>query len=165
MNKTMLVLALVGVASTAAIAGPKDNSWTSLKDAKWAPLDPKDTAGKGPKMTVVFGDVKKGPVGIILNVPPGFKPGLHTHTSDDYAVIVQGTVHNFKPGKDEGPGLTAGGSWFQPAGAAHDNHCEESSKDGCLIFVYMEKGFDFKPATDPAAKPADKPADKTPAKK
>ena len=151
--KTMLGLALVGALAVSANAGPKEGTWTSMKDAKWTPHDPKDTSGKGPATAVVFGDMKKGPVGFFLKVPAGFKPGPHTHTSDDYGVIVQGTVHNFKaPGTDEGPGLVPGGSWFQPGGQVHDNHCEESSKDGCIIFVYMEKGFDFKPAAAPAKK-------------
>jgi hypothetical protein len=155
MGMKKLVLAAAGVAAIAggiAFGGPPA-SLTQNKDLKWTPLDPKDTAMKGPKMAVVFGDAKKGPVGFILNIPAGFKPGPHTHSSDDYATIIQGTVHNFKaPGTDTGPGLTAGGTWFQPAGEPHDNECEASSKDGCQIFVYMPKGFDFKPWTDPAAK-------------
>src|SRR5438876_403044 len=111
MKTTTLALTLVAAATAIASAGPKENTWTAIKDAKWAPLDPKDTSGAGPQMAPVFGDPKKGPFGFLLKVPAGFKPGPHTHTSDDYAVIIQGTVHNFKaPGTDEGPGLTPGGS-------------------------------------------------------
>jgi quercetin dioxygenase-like cupin family protein len=152
--KTHLALAFLGVAATVATAGPKEETWTKLADAKWTPLDPKDTAGKGPQFSVVFGDMKKkGPIGFMLKMPPGFKAGPHTHTSDDYAMVIQGTVHNFKaPGTDTGPGLTAGGSWFQPAGQAHDNECEASSKDGCIVYIYMANGFDFKPWTEPAKK-------------
>ena len=150
--KTTIALALLAAATTVASAGPKDNTWTQLKDAKWAPLDPADKAGKGPQFSLVFGDMKKGPAGVLLKLPSGFKPGAHTHTSDDYGVIIQGTAHNFKaPGKDSGPALTAGSWWFQPGGQPHDNECEASSKDGCIIFVYVEKGFDFKPWTDPKA--------------
>jgi hypothetical protein len=151
--KAMLGLVLVAALATFASAGPKENTWTQLKDAKWTPLDPK-AGDKGPQVSVVFGDMtKKAPIGFILKVPPGFKAGAHTHTSDDYAVIIQGTVHNFKsPGTDEGPGMTPGGAWFQPAKQPHDNECEASSKDGCLIFVYMANGFDFKPWTEPAKK-------------
>ena len=137
------------------VAGPKDITTTQSKDLKWAPLDPKDTAGKGPQMAIIYGDIKKkGPMEFILKMPAGFKPGPHTHSSDDYAVVLQGTVHNFKsPGTDEGPGLTMGGTWFQPANQPHDNECEGvSSKDAdCQILVYVPNGFDFKPWTDPAA--------------
>lgn len=150
--KTMLTMVMVAAATSAAMANPTASVSVPAKDTKWTPLDPKDTAGKGPATSVVFGDMKKGPVGFFLKVPTGFRSGPHTHTSDDYAVIVQGTVHNFKPGKDEGPAVTSGGSWFQPGGQVHDNHCEESSKDGCILFVYMDKGFDFKPAGDAAKK-------------
>ena len=154
MTKAWLAVGATLLAGGIVLAGPaQEIQTTQFKDLKWAPLDPKDTAMKGPKMSVVFGDVKKGPVELILWVPAGFKPGPHTHTSDDYAVILEGTVHNFKaPGTDEGPGLTAGGTWMQPAGQPHDNDCEISSKDGCKIIIYMPKGFDFKPWTEPKKK-------------
>jgi hypothetical protein len=150
MKKLVLAASVLGAIAGGAAAGPaKDIVVTQNKDLKWTPLDPKDTAMKGPKFAVVFGDMKKkGPVGFILNVPPGFKPGAHTHSSDDYATVIQGTVHNFKAGGPDtgnGPGVTAGGTWFQPANQVHDNECEASSKDGCQIFVYMPNGFDFKP--------------------
>ena len=154
MTKAWLAVGAALLAGGIALAGPaKEIVTTQNKDLKWTPIDPKDTAMKGPKMAVVFGDVKKGPVGFILWLPPGAKPGPHTHTSDDYATVIQGTMHNFKaPGTDEGPGLTPGGTWFQPGGEPHDNECEASSKDGCQIFVYMAKGFDFKPWTEPKKK-------------
>jgi hypothetical protein len=167
--KTTIALALIAASAAVASAGPKDNTWTQAKDAKWSPLDPSDKSGKGPQFTVVFGDPAKGPVGVILKVPPGFRPGPHTHTSDDYAVIIQGNVHNFKSTtKDEkntGPAMTPGGSWFQPGGAAHDNECEKTSKDGCMMFVYMEKGFDFKPYAADAKKPDAPKKDEKPAPK
>jgi hypothetical protein len=161
--KTTLAVTLLAVATTAAFAGPKkDSVITQLKDAKWIPLDEK-AGDKGPQVSIVFGDMKaKGkPIGFLLKVPAGFSPGPHTHTSDDYAVILQGTLHNFKaPGDDKGAGVTTGGSWFQPGGEAHDNWCEPSSKDGCIGFVYMEKGFDFKPWAEGKTLPAKAPAKK-----
>lgn len=167
--KNQLALVFLGAATTFAFAGPKEITITQNKDLKWSPLDPKDTAGKGPQIAVIFGDMKKkAPIEFILKVPAGFKAGPHTHTSDDYAVALQGTVHNFKaPGTDEGPGVTVGGTWFQPGGQPHDNECEASSKDGCQILVYMPNGFDFKPWADKAAAPKkdDKPATATPVKK
>jgi hypothetical protein len=151
--KLALALTTVAFVGGIAAAGPKDATTAQLKDTKWTPLDPK-LGDKGPQMSVQFGDPKKkGPIGLLLKVPADGKPGPHTHTSDDYATVIQGTMHNFAaPGTDEGPGLTVGGQWFQPGGKAHDNHCEASSKDGCIIFVYMPNGFDMKPWTDPKAK-------------
>jgi hypothetical protein len=145
---------LVGATGVAVADKSKEGTTTQLKDAKWFPLDEK-LGDKGPMVAIVFGDMKaKGkPIGFLLKTPPGALPGPHTHTSDDYAVVIQGTMHNFKaPGDDKGPGLTVGGHWYQPGGQAHDNWCEPSSKDGCITFIYMEKGFDFKPWTEPKKK-------------
>lgn len=167
MNKLAIGVVVAAAASGGFLAGTmaagakKEIVLTPLKDTKWTPMDEK-AGDKGPQMSVVFGDLKKkAPIGVLMKFPPGFKPGPHTHTSDDYAVIIQGTAHNWSaPGTDEGTGLTAGGHWYQPGGQPHDNECEASSKDGCLLFVYMEKGFDFKPWTEPAAKGAGSAAKK-----
>jgi quercetin dioxygenase-like cupin family protein len=151
MIKTGVALCLL---ASVAVAGPKkDAVVTVAKDVKWTALDPK-AGDKGPMLSVISGDVtKKAPIVFLLKLPPDGRPGPHTHTSDDYATIVQGTMHNFKaPGTDEGPAVTPGGTWFQPGGEPHDNHCEASSKDGCILMVYMPTGFDVKPWVDPAAK-------------
>ena len=91
-----------------------------------------------------FGDLtKKGPVGFLFKVPAGFRPGPHTHSSDDYVVVVSGKLHNFS-GANEGAAVGAGGHWFQPGNVVHDNHCEDGEE--CVIYIYMPNGFDFKPA-------------------
>jgi hypothetical protein len=88
-----------------AAAAKKEMMVTVPADVKWAPLDPKDTEGKGPQMSVLFGDPKKkgAPLGVLMRFPAGFTPGPHTHTSDDYAVVIKGTLHNFT-GDNQGPG-------------------------------------------------------------
>jgi uncharacterized protein DUF4437 len=138
------VLAGTGGYVAGTMAAPKADAWVKpAKDLKWVPLDAK-AGDKGPQVAVVFGDMtKKGPIGFILKAPPGFKPGPHTHSSDDYAVIISGSLHNFS-GKDEGPGLNAAGTWFQPAKQVHDNKCD--GPEPCMAFVYMPEGFDFVPA-------------------
>jgi len=128
--------------------GAKQMKVTPAEDVKFMPLDPNDKEGKGPQISVVFGDIKKkAPMGFFLKLPAGFKPGPHMHTSDDYAVIVKGVVHNFPPGTDTGKGIGVGGTWHQPGNQPHDNWCEEGSE--CVLFVYVPKGFDFKPAKAP----------------
>ena len=153
------------VAGVLAAGAKKTPTTTTAADVKWTPMDEK-AGDKGPQMAVVFGDLKKkAPIGWMLKTPAGFKPGPHTHTSDDYGVVVSGSWHNFAaPGTDEGPALTAGANWYQPGGQAHDNACDASSKDGCVVFVYMPNGFDFKPWTDPKA-PKAGPGSAAPAKK
>ncbi|HTR50516.1 MAG TPA: DUF4437 domain-containing protein, partial [Kofleriaceae bacterium] len=151
MTKTKFQLAsgaaVVAALAGGALAGPlKDIGFFNTKDAKWAPLDPKDTEGKGPQMSVVYGDPKaKGkPIAFFLKMPAGFKPGPHTHTSDYCALVVQGTLHDWKaPGTDEGPGVTVGNGWCQPGGQPHDNECEAASKDGCVALITSPGGFDF----------------------
>jgi hypothetical protein len=159
----------------AAAAKGKEIVVTPAADVKFEAMDPKDTEMKGPSFAVVFGDIKKKgqPIGILLKVPAGGRPGPHTHTSDDYVVGITGMFHDFVPGGDEGKALGPGGHWFQPGKSVHDNHCEEKGGT-CLSFVYLPKGFDFQPAktevkleaksAEPAkpaaaeAKPAAKPA-------
>jgi quercetin dioxygenase-like cupin family protein len=125
------------------MAVPGEIRVLAAADVQFNPVDP--AAGdKGPQISVLFGNPQeKAPVGFLLKLPAGFSPGPHTHSSDDWAVVVQGTVHNFTPG-DKGVGVTPGGTWFQPGNVVHDNHCAEGSD--CLLFVYMPNGFDFTPA-------------------
>jgi len=152
--KWILVASLVsgslGAGAVVMAAKGKMMVLTPPEDAKFMPLDPNDKEGKGPQISVVFGDMKKkGPLGFLLKVPAGFKPGPHTHTSDDYAVVVKGTLANFVPG-EEGKPLAPGGSWFQPGKVVHDNHCVGT--EPCMVFVYTPNGFDFIPVAAP--KPA-----------
>ncbi|HVE87942.1 MAG TPA: DUF4437 domain-containing protein [Myxococcales bacterium] len=148
-----------------AAGAKKEAMMTPAADVKFAPLDPKDTEGKGPSLAVLFGDMKKkgAPVGFLLKSPAGTSPGPHTHTSDDYAVVIKGKQHNFS-GADEGASLGPGSTWYQPGKQVHNNHCEAGEE--CLLFVYVPNGFDFQPApADKGAAPADKkpmekPADK-----
>jgi uncharacterized protein DUF4437 len=118
-------------------------------DVKWTPLVP-ELGDKGPQISVVFGDLKKGPVGLLMKNPAGARPGPHTHTSDYWAVVVSGQMQDFLPGEgDSARKLGAGSWWKQPGKAAHDNHCVEGSE--CVAFIYMPKGFDFAPVMEKKA--------------
>ncbi len=135
-------LAILLLAATAPVAHADHSSTRTKKDATWVPLDPK-AGDKGPQIQVLFGSLdKKAPIGLLLKTPAGFKPGPHTHSSDDYAVVIEGRMHNFQ-GKDVGPALGAGENWHQLANETHDNFCEPDAP--CLVYVYMPNGFDFKP--------------------
>jgi hypothetical protein len=138
----------LGLGVSAGYAIAKANKAAELvpaADVKWTPLDPKAGA-RGPQISVVFGDLKKkAPIGVLLKIPAGAKPGPHTHTSDYWAVVVQGTQHNWPGTGDEGKALPVGSWWFQPGKAVHDNHCEAGTD--CVMFVYMTRGFDMMPAS------------------
>ena len=148
-NLTLCVAALSLIAGLAAARaevsrrGP-DITRTPAPEVKYQPLDPRDTEGKGPQIAMVFGDMKKpAPVGFLFKVPGGFRPGPHLHTQDYYSVVLQGVVHDFAPGSDEGKGIGPGGHWFQAGKAAHDNHC--ASAEPCVIFIYSPVGYDYIP--------------------
>jgi quercetin dioxygenase-like cupin family protein len=113
---------------------------TPADQLKFTPFD--GTQPNGAQVATLFGEIgKPQPTGFLLKTPPGFRPGPHTHSSDDYAVVIRGNVHNFAAGGSEGIGVGLGGTWFQPGGV--DNHCE--SESDCLIFVYTPERFDFLP--------------------
>jgi quercetin dioxygenase-like cupin family protein len=113
------------------------------KDAKWAPMDPSQPAG--PKLAIVHGDPKVGPVGFLLEVPAGGNAGLHSHTGSYQAVTLDGAAAHWLPHETgEGEALPTGTYWFQPGGYDHGDRC--TSDTPCHIFVFNEKALDFKPA-------------------
>ncbi len=113
------------------------------KDAKWAPMDPSNAAG--PKVAVVHGDPTAGPNTWLIEVPPGFSSGLHSHTANYHAVLLDaGAAHWLPHEKGEGEPLSPGSYWFQPGGYDHGDRC--SSETACHGIVFMEGALDFKPA-------------------
>jgi hypothetical protein len=146
----MSLSALVALALAAKVAGaaPRGPAIDILRmpagEVKYQPLDPTDKDGKGPQISIVFGDMKKkAPVGFLFKVPAGFRPGPHRHSQDYWSVVLEGTVHDFVPGSDEGKGIGPGGFWFQAGRSAHDNHC--ASDVPCVIFIYSPVGYDYLP--------------------
>jgi hypothetical protein len=134
----------MAMANRAGADHVKEIALTPAPDVKYQPLDPNDKEGKGPQISVVFGDLeKKAPLGFLFKVPPGFRPGPHLHTSEYHSIVIQGAVHDFAAGGDEGKAIGPGGHWFQPGKVAHDNHCASSTP--CVMFIYTPEGFDFIP--------------------
>ena len=132
----LLTVSVGFVGAARADKAAKEIAVTPAADVKFMPLDPNDKEGKGPQISVISGDMKKKgtPLLFLLKLPPGFKPGPHTHTSDDYAVVVQGSMHNFAAGGEEGKAVDVGGTWYQPGKVAHDNHCASTTEiDGLLM--------------------------------
>jgi quercetin dioxygenase-like cupin family protein len=145
-----LLSAGLGAAGGVFAAKNKEIVVTPDSEVKFQSFDPTDKEGKGPQISVVFGDLsKKGPIGYLLKVPAGEISPAHTHTSDDYAVVIKGAMSNYAPGTED-KALAAGGTWFQPRGVAHINHCQAGAP--CEVFVYMANGFDFAPAKAEAPK-------------
>ena len=88
----------------------------SVTELEWQDMHP----GSPVKFSVLWGDHKTGPFGMLLKQPGGgFEAGMHAHASDYHAVLVQGTwIHTVEG--DTGPPkeLTPGSYVFQPAGSS-----------------------------------------------
>ena len=114
--------------------------------AKWSPVDPKNP--KGMQMSVISGDPMTGPVAFLLKLPKGGGTP-HWHSSDYYAVTLEGNTKHWEAGKDKdaksNPPQTA---WFQPGGSDKTTHGDECLSDSCTAFIFMPGKFDaqFPPA-------------------
>ena len=125
-----------------AVKEPGKYTLKAKKDIKYAPADPKQPDGM--KLAFVSGDPKTGPVAVMLEVPAGANAGLHSHTSDYHALVVEGAPAHWLPHeKTEGEANEPGTYWFQPGGYDHGDRC--TGDKPCRIFVFMDKAFDMKP--------------------
>jgi quercetin dioxygenase-like cupin family protein len=125
---------------------PGKYTLVSVKDVKWNPMDPKQP--NGAKMGLVSGDPKTGPVAFIVEMPPGTNAGLHSHTSEYHAVVIQGAPAHWLPHEaNEGEPLSPGAYWYQPGGYDHGDRCAGAGP--CRAFVMMPKALDFKPGAAP----------------
>jgi uncharacterized RmlC-like cupin family protein len=127
---------------------------SARKDAKFVPMDP-SMPPDAPKMSVLFGDPKTGPVGFLIEVPAGSKSPIHGHTSNYHAVVLDGAPFHWLPHeKDEGEGFANGTYFFQPGGYNHGDRC--LSAEPCHGFVYFDKAMDFTMPAGAGAPPAAK---------
>jgi quercetin dioxygenase-like cupin family protein len=121
---------------------PEKYFLAARKDLKFNPLDPKQPDGA--KLALVSGDLKTGPVAFIVEMPPGANAGLHSHTSEYHAIVLEGAPAHWLPHEPgEGEPLASGAYWFQPGGYDHGDRCTGTAP--CRTFVMMPKAFDAKP--------------------
>jgi len=93
------------------------------------------------KLAPLWGDRAKGEAGTLLNAPAGFKSGLHSHTADYWAVVVEGTWEHWVPSTGEGKGirLTPGAHWTQIRTQWHEDACVSSTP--CTIFLFNKDPY------------------------
>jgi len=116
---------------------------TPVKDLKWQPLDPKNPGGL--QVSLVSGDMYKGPTSFFLKMSPGSKSPGHTHSNDYYAVVVAGNPGHGLTSEAANNGQAVGSTWYQPGKQAHYDNCNGTSE--CVIYlVYPAGGFDFQMA-------------------
>lgn len=144
---TAFALGIAGGVTVAKTAKP-DYVLVPAGAAKFGPVDPKNPGGL--QMAVLSGDPKTGPVAFFLKIPKGAAP-IHWHSSDYYALTVEGNTKHWLPGKEaDAKSNPPGTFWFQPGGATGP-HGDECLSDTCTVYVQMNGKFDFTPAADPKA--------------
>jgi quercetin dioxygenase-like cupin family protein len=160
LTKTVLgTMVLAGVAAasyTAGAAKAKLAMQVPAGEIKWEPM-----MGGPLQMAKLWGDRDKGPeYGMLLKFPAGMDSGMHAHTGDYHAILVQGTwVHSVEGEAAPAKELPPGSYVFQPGKQMHGDACK--GKQECIVFVHQHAKGDFipskKPAEDKAAAP---PAEK-----
>jgi len=142
MRITSVTLALA-LASGVAAAAPSDYTITPAGTGKFAPIDPSQP--KGAQAAIISGDPKTGPVSFLLKLPKGKAP-IHWHTSNYWAVIVEGKAKHWLPGKEaEAKANGPGTAWYQPGGSDKEAHGDSCETDSCTIFIVMDKKLDLTP--------------------
>jgi beta-alanine degradation protein BauB len=163
------VLALTSVSFVAGLAAAKGAAkvpvLSALADAKWTPLMKE---GPLPAFAPIEGDATKGAHFAYLKLPAGFTSPPHSHSSDYWAVLVQGKMtHWAAVGGTEGEAkpLGVGDLTFMPAKVDHVSKCFPGAD--CVLAVVQKGKFDFIPGKEPKvaaavkdAKPAVKDAPK-----
>ena len=141
--------ALVGLPDVGVAKGKREIT-VPVADLKWEVMHP----GSPVKFSVLWGDHKKGPFGMLLKQPGGgFEAGMHTHATDYHAVLVQGTwIHTVEGDSSAPKELTPGSYVFQPAGQFHNE--KFLGPEDCIVYIHQLGKADFIPFE--GARPAEK---------
>ena len=140
----LLGVAAVSFAAGAGTAKMKPSTMVNAPDIVWEEYAP----GVPLKVGKLWGDRKKGEYAMLLKLPAGFEAGMHSHTADYHAVLVQGTwVHSDDGG--EAKELAVGSYVMQPGKQWHNDVCKGTTD--CIIFVHQHKKGDFIPKPAPKA--------------
>jgi hypothetical protein len=141
-TSVLVATAFTLVAGT-SFAGPTDYVSTPLASAKFAPIDPKQPHGA--QVAIVSGDPKTGPVSFFLKLPKGKVP-MHWHTSNYWAVTVEGETKHWLPGKEaEAKAGGPGNAWYQAGGSDKQAHGDSCESEHCTVFIVMDKKLDLTP--------------------
>ena len=152
MKKRVLGLAVLSavIGLSYAAADAKGNPAVNMAfgDLKWEDLMP----GAPLKISILWGDRNKGPeYAMLLKLPGGFESGMHSHTADYHAVLIQGTWIHTNEGDANAPKEMPVGSYvFQPGKQVHNDKCK--GPEECIILVHQHGKGDFIPAKPPAKK-------------
>jgi Domain of unknown function (DUF4437) len=133
----MCLLAGGGAADIAGAQQKTTNRYVPADRLRWH----KESPNIPIELAALWGDREKGEAGTLLTAPPGFDSGLHSHTADYWAVVVQGAWRHWVPSTREGVGLTfePGAHWTQVHTQLHQDACV--SKAPCIIFLFNKDPY------------------------
>jgi hypothetical protein len=134
------VLTLAAVGLIAGMVGAQQtltNRYITADKLPWYTEAPNVPVQLAP----LWGKREQGEAGTLLKAPPGFQSGLHSHTADYWAVVVQGTWKHWVPTTGEGVGLLLepGAHWTQIHTQPHEDACV--SKVPCIIFLFNKDPY------------------------
>jgi beta-alanine degradation protein BauB len=108
-------------------------------------------SAEGPHRAIAFGNPQEGAHGFYLRLPVGFDSGLHYHTANYGAVVIQGRLYNNYEGQEKPVILTRGGFFATDGKVNHVTRCI-SDRD-CIVYVQMDRAFDAIPVGQPPQTP------------
>jgi uncharacterized protein DUF4437 len=128
--------------ASAAGAEPPNQSSVSMPTTqlKYRSTGVTDNVHGEVKAAAAYGDSSHGPHGTFLKMPGGFVSPVHTHSSDEWGVIIAGVFANGKPGSQDIL-LPAGSYFLQKAAEPHVSKCV--SENECIIFLSQGGKYDF----------------------
>jgi quercetin dioxygenase-like cupin family protein len=136
---TMFVAMAACVGLAAAAKGQKEATVMPAAELKWAEIP----GSGGVRVARLWGDMAKGPHGVMVNFPASTVHPLHFHSPDLKIVVVSGT---FRYGPEGGPEKSYGpGSFITiPGDTKHTSGCTADA--ACILFHEGTGKFDNKPA-------------------
>jgi hypothetical protein len=147
MKTVKLFVAVVAVTTVGAVsyaAGASKSVKMAAGDLKWEPMAPNVPI----QIATLWGDRTKAESGILMKFPGGFESGMHAHTADYRAVLIQGTWIHTEEGSKETQELAPGSYVMQAGKVMHSDTCKAGAE--CIIFVHQHAKADFIPAKAPA---------------
>jgi hypothetical protein len=145
-NALKLFVAVVAVAMVSAVsyaAGAQKTVNMAVSDLKWAPMAPNVPL----QIATLWGDRTKSESGILLKMPGGFEAGMHAHTANYHAVLIQGTWIHTVEGSSEKKELMPGSYVMQAGKEMHNDACKAGAD--CIVFVHQDAKADFIPKEAP----------------
>ena len=118
----------LALAITPAAMAESDPQGMNFSDVAWTEVAP------GVEIGPVWGDMTKGPYGMLIRFQPGASLPNHTHPHDYHAVTIQGTwVHGRG---DDLETLTPGSYEFQAGEEPHTDLCDGTEE--CILYLHQD---------------------------